>query len=289
MAFVDVTNDVAFRKIFGNEQKTVILISFLNAVLGLEGPDRIAEVTLLNPYQLPRIIGEKASIIDVKAKDEKGETFIIEMQIADPNGFEKRVLYYTCKDYAGQIIIGEDYPELCPVYFIGVLGFNFFEGENYLSTHIIQDRDTGECKFSDLQFRFIELPKFNKRAEELVSVIDKWAYFLKNAKTLEMIPTEVDDEGLKEAYTEAARHNWTKEEYDAYIYQGMREQDARGIVTKAVEKAVKIAVKEAVETALDEVTRKYISSMHQNGIPTATIATVVNLSEEEVAKVIAAS
>ena len=71
MKFVDVKNDIAFRKIFGNEKKKVILISFLNAVLGLEGIDRIKDVTLLNPFQLPRLKGEKASIIDVKRSEER--------------------------------------------------------------------------------------------------------------------------------------------------------------------------------------------------------------------------
>ena len=55
MRFVDVKNDIAFRKIFGNEKKTVILISFLNAILDLKGQNRITEVTLVNPFQLPRI------------------------------------------------------------------------------------------------------------------------------------------------------------------------------------------------------------------------------------------
>ena len=44
MKFVDVKNDLAFRKIFGNEKKTQILISFLNAALKLEGDSRIKEV-----------------------------------------------------------------------------------------------------------------------------------------------------------------------------------------------------------------------------------------------------
>ena len=43
MKFVDVKNDVAFRKIFGNENKKVILISFLNAVLGLENEEQARE------------------------------------------------------------------------------------------------------------------------------------------------------------------------------------------------------------------------------------------------------
>ena len=44
MKFADPKNDVAFRKIFGNEAKKVILISFLNSVLGLEGDRKIIEL-----------------------------------------------------------------------------------------------------------------------------------------------------------------------------------------------------------------------------------------------------
>ena len=235
MKIVDVKNDIAFRKIFGNEKKKVILISFLNAVLGLEGKDRIKDVTLLNPFQLPRIAGEKSSIIDVKAIDEKGSTSIVEMQVAEPKGFDKRVLYYTSKDYAAQINSGEDYPLLRPVYFIGVLNFNYFSGKNYLSSHLIIDEETGECHFKDMKFRFIELKKFKKESHELKSIVDKWTFFIKNAEELEVIPDNIDDEGLREAYEEAAQHNWSKEAYDAYIYSGMRDQDDIGRIEKAEE------------------------------------------------------
>ena len=37
MQFVDVKTDIAFKKIFGNEQHKEILIGFLNAVLDLQG------------------------------------------------------------------------------------------------------------------------------------------------------------------------------------------------------------------------------------------------------------
>jgi predicted transposase/invertase (TIGR01784 family) len=270
MKFVDVKNDVAFRKIFGNENKKVILISFLNAVLDLEGQSRVKEVTLLNPFQLPRIAGEKSSIIDVRATDEKGLTFIVEMQVAEPAGFDKRVLYYTSKDYAGQINSGEDYPLLRPVFFIGILDFNYFSGKNYLSSHLIVDEDTGECIFSDMRFRFIELKKFNKKGHELKSIIDKWTFFIKNADELEVIPSDVDDEGLKEAYEEAAQHNWSKEAYDAYIYSGIREQDDRGRIEMAEQKRVE----------------RVVIQMHKYNIPLGIIASSVELSEQDVQKII---
>ena len=137
MKFVDVKNDIAFRKIFGNEKKTQILISFLNAILKLEGESRIQAVDIINPYLLPRVAGEKASIIDVRAKDKKGRQFVVEMQVADVDGFDKRVQYYTCRDYSMQIERGEQYPLLKPTYFIGILDFNFFESSEYLSNHSI--------------------------------------------------------------------------------------------------------------------------------------------------------
>ena len=270
MKFVDVKNDVAFRKIFGSEKKKVILISFLNAVLGLEGKNRVKYVTLLNPFQLPRIAGEKSSIIDVKATDEKDSTFIVEMQVAEPAGFDKRVLYYTSKDYAGQINIGEEYPKLRPVYFIGILDFKYFSGKNYLSSHLIVDEETGECIFKDLKFRFIELKKFNKKVHELNNIIDKWTFFIKNAGNLAVMPDNIDDEGLKEAYEEAAQHNWTREEYDAYIYAGIREQDEKG--------RIELAEKKRIE--------RVVTQLHQNNVPLSIIAISVELTEKEVTEII---
>jgi predicted transposase/invertase (TIGR01784 family) len=227
-------------------------------------------VTLLNPFQLPRLAGEKSSIIDVRATDEKGATFIVEMQVAEPAGFDKRVLYYTSKDYAAQINSGEDYPLLRPVYFIGVLNFNYFSGKNYLSSHLIIDEETGECNFKDMKFRFIELKKFNKEVHELESIIDKWIFFIKNADELEVMPDNIDDEGLREAYEEAAQHNWSKEAYDAYIYSGMRDQDDIGRIEKAE------------ENKRDEM----ILGMYEKNIPLRTIAEIAKLSEEEVLEII---
>lgn len=47
MIFVDIKNDIAFRKIFGNDEKTAPLISFFNAALQLEGNDQVESVILL--------------------------------------------------------------------------------------------------------------------------------------------------------------------------------------------------------------------------------------------------
>lgn len=233
MQFADIKNDIAFRKIFGNENKKIILISFLNAVMKLKGKDVIEDVEILNPYQLPVIKNLKASIIDVKARDKKGKTYIIEMQVAEPDGLDKRLLYYASKEYSQQIESGEFYTKLKPVIFIGIFDFKFTERGGYLSHHSVCDVENGERTIKDMDFYFVELPKFTKPLEELVEITDKWIFFIKEAENLTVIPENVDDEGLKEAYQDANKHAWEKEELEAYDYAAMREQDERGKVELA--------------------------------------------------------
>jgi predicted transposase/invertase (TIGR01784 family) len=232
MKFVDVKNDLAFRKIFGNEYRKEALISFLNAVLLLKNNQRIVAVDMLTPYQFPSIKGGKVTIVDVKAKDQNNNPYIVEMQVAELDGFDKRVLYYASRSYSAQIEREDEYEKLNPIYFIGILNFEVTKNSNYLSRHKVVDIETNEHFIKDIEFNFIELPKFNKKESELVTVIDQWVYFIKNAENLDIIPEHIKDKGLQFAYEDADKHNWTKEELEAYDYVLMREQDERGRFTK---------------------------------------------------------
>ena len=93
MRFLNPKTDFAFKKIFGSNESTEILLSFLNAILGLESPYRLRHLTILDPYSAPKINGMKDTYLDVKACDEQGKDYIIEMQVLNVAGFEKRVLY----------------------------------------------------------------------------------------------------------------------------------------------------------------------------------------------------
>ena len=235
MQFVNPRNDVAFKKIFGDENKTEILISFLNAVLDLRDDKEIQSVKMLNPYQTPRLKILKTSILDVRATDKRGITFIVEMQVAYVTGVKKRFLYYITKAYNSQINRGEDYPKLNQVIFIGILDFNLFDrskkvkDKRYITRHQILDTETHEQEFKDLELNFLELPKFKKTESELVSMLDKWMFFIKHADGLEVIPEyAMHDHALQEAYKSADQFGWSKEDLEAYDYRGIKMQDARG-------------------------------------------------------------
>jgi len=271
MKFVDIKNDIAFRKIFGNENKKEILISFLNAVLELPKGKKIKKVEIKNPYQLPEIKDLKSSILDVRATDERHISYIVEMQVEELDGFDKRVQYYTAKQYSSQINKGDEYPKLNQVIFIGILDFIFFEDdENYITRHKTVNTRTQKSTLNGMEYNFIELPKFIKELSGIKSLVDKWIYFIKNAENLDVIPADLKDEGLKHAYEDADRHNWTKEELEAYHYAEMRRQDEKGKTDVAVRKALE----------------KTIKNLFQKGIPINEIHEITEVSVAQIKKIL---
>ena len=253
MQFVDVKTDIAFKKIFGSDQHKDILIGFLNAVLELEGDRRIKTVTLKNPWQPPDIPILKETILDIRAVDNRDISFIVEMQIKDTKFFDKRAIYYTSKAYTGQIKKGEDYPKLNQVIFIGILDFNSFEGNNYLTRHLILNRETMNQDLRDLEFNFIELKKFNKCEEELDSIIEKWIYFIKNAENLTMIPKSAAEiPELNEAYGLAAMNAWTEEELEIYEYWQIRDAGDRHKIQEEFEKGIEKGIEKVAHEMIKD-------------------------------------
>jgi len=295
MQFVDVKNDVAFRKIFGNEQKTAPLISFLNAALQLQGDERVVSVSLANPYQFPRIAGEKATILDVRATDQSGRKFVVEMQVPSKKGFDKRLQYYIARDYSMQIDTGDDDPLLNPAYFIGILDFPFGEGDAYITHHLILEKETYEHLLTDIQFTFIQLPKFKLDIHELVTPIDQWTYFIKHATELRIIPDFAQtDEGLNTAFMEADRHNWTTEEWIAYDNTLIKETDEKQEKIMAMERAKEEGIKEGKKEGIkegksegkEEKEAETVIKLHKKGKTDLEIADLLDIPLEKVQEII---
>jgi predicted transposase/invertase (TIGR01784 family) len=294
MTFVDITNDIAFRKIFGNETKKKTLISFLNAVISLPEKKQIIDVEIMNPYQLGHLSGGKSTIVDVKANDNYGHTFIVEMQIAELDFFHKRILYYTSQSYVAQINKGVGYEKLNPVYFIGILEFEIGQSKSYFSKHKVLDVETKEHVIQDVEFNFIELPKFNKTIDQLETSIDQWIYFIKNAEKLTVIPENVHDEGLKEAYIEAEKQSWTQPELEDYQRAWIKEIDEinriqfaekkatiRGL-NKGIEQGIEKGIQKGIEQGIARGKTQVAKSLKENGVSAEIIMATTGLTKEQI-------
>jgi len=255
MKFADPRNDIAFRKIFGDENKKEILISFLNNLLNFAGTTKeIIDLTIADPYQVPKLKDLKQTILDIRAVDKRNIHYIIEMQVIHTAAFEKKVMYYVSKAYYQQLDKADDYPKLNQVIFLGFLDFVLFkESPNYTTRHLILEENTNGHYFKDFELNFVELPKFNKGLGELPDVKDKWIYFVKNASDMTIIPKEMQEpKEIREAFEAANRLTWSKEELDAYDDKGIYIQEERGRIEYAKEEGKKEKALEIAKTMLSK-------------------------------------
>ena len=280
MTYINPTTDFAFKKIFGSDESHDILISFLNGIL-YGGELVIKDLVILDPYQAPRIEGFKSSYLDVKAKLSTGESVIIEMQVLNIDGFQKRILYNATKTYSAQLKSGDGYSAINPVIALTILGFNMFEeSEGPIVRFILKEKtmlfDYPVC---DLELVFVELPKFKTDVQDLITLTDKWMYFLRNASKLGSIPGSLDEiPEIHQAFSLANEAQLTVEERDRldreifFIYDQQKLKDnANEALTKANEALIK--ANEALTKGLEQGLEQGRAEGEEKGRADATIAT----------------
>jgi predicted transposase/invertase (TIGR01784 family) len=254
MIFMNPKTDFAFKRIFGSEQSKDILISFLNALL-YNGEPTIQDLTILNPYQAPRIRGVKETYLDVKAKITGGTTVIIEMQVLNVEGFEKRILYNAAKAYSIQLDRKDAYSLLNPVIALTITDFEMFpDWDRVVSRFILKEKDyLVDYLIYDLELVFVELPKFQKNLEELSTIFDKWTYFLKEARVLEGVPATMGAvPEIQRAFEIANQANLNREELEDLEHQEIFIHDQRNAILKGFNQGVKQGVQQGVQQGLQQ-------------------------------------
>jgi predicted transposase/invertase (TIGR01784 family) len=251
--FINPKTDFAFKKIFGSKKSKDILISFLDAILyNAEGT--ILDLDILDPYQAPRIKGIKDSYLDVKAMLVSGKTVIIEMQVLNVLGFEKRVLYNAAKAFSIQLGVGEDYTLLNPVIALTITDFEMFsESSKVISRYRLKEKEDLTDYSDDIELVFVELPKFKKTLEELETPIDKWLYFLRSANQLDKVPPSLGKiSALNHAFEIARQSRLTRKELEVLEKREMFLHDNRNAILKAKQDALQQGLQEGLQQGLQE-------------------------------------
>ena len=109
-----------------------VLLSLVNSVMRNAGLPTVVKLEIRNPYVLRRWRGDKEPIVDVRATDEKGNVFDLEMQVDGHADFMKRVDYYGARLLVDQIGRGDDYGDLRRVVSIFFVLFPIRKGNEKL-------------------------------------------------------------------------------------------------------------------------------------------------------------
>jgi predicted transposase/invertase (TIGR01784 family) len=256
--FADPKTDFIFKRIFGSEPHKHLLIDLLNTLLELEGDRRIRDLTYLPAEQTVTLPEMKLSIVDVKCVDQRNTEYVVEMQLFNVKGFEERVVYNASKAFVMQLRSSEDYPHLADVVGVTICDFELWPESStgappvpMLSRWRMQEAHTGAIGLGQVQYVFLELPKYEAGLHPR-TVLDKWAYFFREAEDLDVIPPELDEAPFREALEVARMAGMSEAEHEAYERAKMAEQDARGALEKAEEKGLAKGMEKGRTQGLEE-------------------------------------
>ena len=290
MNFLDVRTDYAFKKVFGSEESKDILISFLNAIVYNDSPHKIKDLTITDPYNIPMIKGVKDTFVDVKAILDNDTKVIIEMQVLNHKGFEKRVLYNAAKNYSIQLNKKEQYHLLNPVIALTIADFNMFkDSSSVITRYKLLEKESFIEYSGDIELIFVELPKFDKDIDELEDIKDEWIYFIKNAGSLEYIPKDLD-KCIVAALQNANEANLTKDELEAQHKRKEFISIQKRAILKAkedglemgFEKGIEQGIKKGIEQGIEQgKIDTAITMMKEFDIPIESVAKKLNISVDE--------
>jgi predicted transposase/invertase (TIGR01784 family) len=279
MIFINPKIDYAFKKIFGSSESKDILISFLNALI-YEGNPTIEDLEIINPNLPPKLEGLKDSYLDVKAKLSDATLVIIEMQVINVQSFGKRVLYNAAKTYAFQLEAAQGYRMLKPVIALTITDFEMFPNSpQFISRFVFKEVKTNlTYPENELDLVFVELPKFTKGQEELVTLADKWIYFMKNARSLTSIPETMDSiPEIHEAFNIANQASLSREEVEDLDRREQFIYDQQGAIIKTVQDGIEQGREQGMREKAIAIARQLISQRDN-----AMISQVTGLTVEEV-------
>ena len=206
--------DCVFKAILGSDENKPLLLDFLNGIL--KPAAAITAVTIENPYNEKEFESDKLSIVDIKAKDEGGVFYQIEIQMTSYPYLPSRMLYTWSDIYSAQINSGDHFNTLKPAISIWLLVDTLFKDTSHYH-HSFQMFDNQQQRLlSDhCAIHVVELNKW--QFIDHLSNEDKWVYFFKEAQHWTALPGEINTPEMRQAM--AVLRQFSEKEHNYHLYQ----------------------------------------------------------------------
>ena len=285
--YINPYTDFGFKKLFGTELNKDLLISFLNALLN--GEQEITNLTYLNGEHLGDGYGDRRAVFDVYCQLADGKKFIVEMQKAEQAYFKDRSIYYSTFPIREQGPKGGtwDY-HLENVYTIGILNFVFpndeYPADSFMHEIKLTDVEDKHVFYDKLTFIYLEMPKFNKTEDELVTMFDKWMFALRNLSRLLERPKALQERIFTRLFDQAEIARFSPKERREYQESIKDYWDYYSTMTTSFNKGKAEGRAEGRAEGKDEANRENARKMKELGVSSAIISQVTGLTLEEVDK-----
>ena len=217
-----------------------------------EGEQEVKDVSYLNSEVFGANEVARKAIFDVYCETVDGGKFIVEMQNAYQEFYKDRSIYYSSFPINQQGRKGDWNYELQPVYTIGILNFSLPEDRNNPASLYrevkLMDIKTHEVFYDKLTYLYIELEKFNKTETELVTMLDKWLFVLKNLSNLMSRPAQLQERVFTKLFEAAEIAKFDSNELRSYEQSINAYRD----IKNSLDTASKEGFKNSLDTASKE-------------------------------------
>jgi len=285
--------DFGFKKLFGEEASKDILLDFLNAVLeddvGLITDLEFSKNEHLGPTELDRNV-----VFDIFCRTVSDERIIIEMQKFFQTFFKERSLFYSSFAIQEQAVKGQWDFSLFPVYCISLLDFTMnkedISSDQYFHKVKLMEVKTASVFNDKLSFVYLEIPKFNKKLDELETNFDKWMYLLTKLEFLERLPDKLQSKIFEKVMGIAELVKLEKTDRKAYEESLKKHRDLKNAMDTQRREGFELGMEKGMEKGIEkgqlEKTRLGTINLFKHGVPIETIAKSFEISEDAVRNIL---
>jgi predicted transposase/invertase (TIGR01784 family) len=316
--YLDPKNDLVFKKIFG-EHKDLVK-SILNALMPLGQNQRI-EAVGYSPEEAdesaiaqrlpietleycsqelpPERAKGKNSLVDVYCVDNFGRRFLIEMQVYWTKAFFSRMVYNVSKVYSGQIVEGDRYGLLKPVYGLAIVNATFSRTPDFYHHYRITDAKDRTATISDMEFVLLELPKFKPETISERKMAALWLRFLRDTGLTKPVQEDLKDNGeILKAVNICERGAYTDAElaaYEAYWDKVRREKDfysdglSKGLAqgrVEGIEEGIAKGLEKGRVEGIEEAKAEMIRNGYKAGFSMEQLQTLSHYGSERITEII---
>lgn len=282
--------DFGFKKLFGSEVNTDLLISFLNEVLPAKA--QIKTLTYLKSENLGRSAMDRKVIYDLYCENEKGEKFIVELQKAKQKFFKDRTIFYSTFPIQEQAQRGDWNFQLKSVYTVSILDFVWNEEDEesqVKETAMLMTIDTKKVFYDKLTYVYIQIPLFEKTENELETLEDKWFYVMKNLQNFPNRPAALQERIFDKVFQTAELAQFNKKERSNYENSLKVYRDIKNSLDYAEEKGEKRGLEMGMEMGLEKGKKEAQIENAKNAIkenlPLEIIAKITDLTVKEIQQI----
>ena len=285
--YISLLTDFGFKRIFGTTPNKDLLINFLNSLF--EGFQVIKDVKYLNSEHVGDVYAERKAIFDVYCENENGEKFIVEMQNAYQRYFKDRSLFYSTFPIREQAPKGAEWNfKLEHVYTVALLNFDLkeeaFDQDDINHDVGLLDKKTHKVFNDKLSFKYVEIAKFDKTEDELVTLYDKWLYVLKNLSRLDKRPAALKEKIFSKLFGEAEIAKFTPTELKEYEDSLKAYRDVKNSIDTALEKGREEGREEGRAEGREQRNIEIAKKMLAAGMDIDTVIKMTDLSKSEIEK-----